>query len=164
MRRPTLGALDQARALIDLAGVLGEPVEDPLLLFSTLYGVWVTNLMAFTGEAVRKSAMDFLALAEAQRATIPLMIGHRLLGTSLLFCGEPAKARTLFDQVLAHYVLTNMATWRRGSVTMLRWLPCPIGDWACGFLATLMPRLEMQTIPQRLGACAHQLSETCLQR
>jgi class 3 adenylate cyclase/predicted ATPase len=99
----TRAALDQARALIDLAGVLGEPVEDPLLLFSTLYGVWVTNLMAFNGEAIRKSAMDFLALAEAQRATIPLMIGHRLLGTSLLFCGEPAKARTLFDQVLAHY-------------------------------------------------------------
>ena len=36
--------------LIEQAEALGEPPEDPLLLFSVLYGVWVANYVAFNGE------------------------------------------------------------------------------------------------------------------
>jgi predicted ATPase len=39
----TKTAIEQAHLLIEQAGVLGEPPEDPLLLFSTLYGLWVAN-------------------------------------------------------------------------------------------------------------------------
>ena len=39
--------------------------------------------VAFNGDAVRELAAQFLALAEKQRATVPLMIGHRLMGFSL---------------------------------------------------------------------------------
>jgi predicted ATPase len=99
----TRAALDQTRALIDLAETLGEPLEDALLLFSTLYGVWVTNLVAFKGEEICALAAHFLALADQQRARVPLMIGHRLMGNSLLYCGDAAKARTHFDQALALY-------------------------------------------------------------
>ena len=76
----TKAAAEQARLLIEQAEALGEPPEDPLLLFSVLYGFWVANLVAFNGDVIRDLAAQFLALAEKQGATVPLMIGHRLMG------------------------------------------------------------------------------------
>ena len=46
----TKTALDQARLLIEQAEALGEPPEDPMLLFSVLYGFWVASWSAFKGE------------------------------------------------------------------------------------------------------------------
>jgi hypothetical protein len=99
----TKTALDQARSLIERAEALGEPLEDPLLLLSVLYGFWVANYVAFNGDVVRELAAQFLTFAEKQRATVPLMIGHRLMGISLLFTGEFAQARMHLDQALALY-------------------------------------------------------------
>jgi hypothetical protein len=42
----TKAAAEQARMLIEQAKALGEAPEDPLLLFSVLYGFWVANLVA----------------------------------------------------------------------------------------------------------------------
>src|SRR5262245_6774104 len=39
----TKAAVERARLLIEQAEALGEPPEDPLLLFSVLYGFWVAN-------------------------------------------------------------------------------------------------------------------------
>ena len=85
MPPPKPRAVEQARLLIEQAEALGEPPEDPLLLFAVLAGVWIANFVAFNGDAVRDLAAQFLALAEKQRATVPLMDGHRLVGMSLLF-------------------------------------------------------------------------------
>ena len=41
---PEQGAVEQRTLLIEQAEALGEPPEDPLLLFSVLYGFWVANL------------------------------------------------------------------------------------------------------------------------
>ena len=84
----TKAAAERARLLIEQAEALGEPPEDPLLLFSVLYGFWVANFVAFNGDVVRELAAQFLALAEKQGATVPLMIGHRLLGTVLASYGR----------------------------------------------------------------------------
>jgi hypothetical protein len=64
-------AAERAR-LIEQAEVLGEPPEDPLLLFSALYGVWVATFQASNGDVVREFAAKFLALAEKQGGTVPL--------------------------------------------------------------------------------------------
>ena len=70
----TKAAAERARLLIEQAEALGEPPEDPLLLFSVLYGFWVANFVAFNGDVLRELAAQFLALAEKQRADIvPLM-------------------------------------------------------------------------------------------
>jgi hypothetical protein len=82
---------------------LGEPPEDPLLLFSVLYAFWVANLVAFAGDALRDFATHILALAEKQRATVPLMIGHRVMGTSLTCVGAFAESRAHYDQAIALY-------------------------------------------------------------
>ena len=63
---------------------------DPLLLFSVLYGFWIANYIAFNGEVMRELAAQFLTLAEKQRATALLMIGHRLMAVSLLCTGDMA--------------------------------------------------------------------------
>jgi predicted ATPase len=99
----TKAAAEQARLLIEQAEALGEPPEDPLLLFSVLYAFWVANLVAFNGDAVRDLAAQFQALAEKQRTTAPLMIGHRLMGLSLLFTGNIAEGRGHLDQAIALY-------------------------------------------------------------
>ena len=96
-------AMEQARLFIERAEALGEPPEDPLLLFSVLYGFWVVNYTAFDGDRVRALAAQFLALAEKQTATVPLMIGHRLMGNSLLFAGDITEARAHYDQAIAFY-------------------------------------------------------------
>jgi class 3 adenylate cyclase/predicted ATPase len=99
----TKAATEQARLLIEQAEARGETLEDPLLLFSVLYAFWAANLLAFNGDAILDLAAQFLALAEKQRATVPLMIGHRLMGVSLLSTGDIAAGRKHLDQTIALY-------------------------------------------------------------
>jgi class 3 adenylate cyclase/predicted ATPase len=99
----TKASLDRARLLIERAEAMGEPAEDSLLLFSVLYGFWGANFIAFDGAAVRELAGQFLALADKQGATVQLMIGHRLMGASLLFTGDIAQGRSHCDEAIALY-------------------------------------------------------------
>jgi predicted ATPase len=99
----TKASLDQALSLIDRGKALGEPLEDPLLLFSVLHGLWTVSLIAFNGDAARELATQFLALAEQQGDTVPLTHGHRLLGLSLLFAGDILEARAHCDRAIALY-------------------------------------------------------------
>jgi predicted ATPase len=99
----TKAAAERARLLIEQAKAMGEALEDPLLLFSTLYFLWVPNFVAFKGDVIRELAAQFLALAEKQGTTVPLMIGHRLMGSSLLLTGDIGKGRAHYDQAIALY-------------------------------------------------------------
>jgi predicted ATPase len=99
----TRASLDQARLLIEQAGAPEQPIEDTLLLLSVLNGFWLANLLAFNGDTVRDLAAQFLAIAEKQVTTGPLMIGHRLMGSSLMLTGDIAKSREHFDRSLALY-------------------------------------------------------------
>jgi predicted ATPase len=99
----TKAAVEQARLLIEQAEALGEPSKDPLLLFSVLYAFWVASYVAFNGDVICDLATQFLALAEKPRATVPLMIGHRIVGTSLVTTGDIAEGRGHLDQAIALY-------------------------------------------------------------
>jgi DNA-binding response OmpR family regulator/predicted ATPase len=99
----TKASFEQARLYIEEAEALGEPPDDPLLLFAVIYGFWVGNFVAFNGATLRRLAAQFLALAERQGATVPLMIGHRLMGTSLKCTGDVAESRAHYDRALALY-------------------------------------------------------------
>src|ERR1700733_11613220 len=79
----TKAAVEQARLLIEKAEALGEPLEDPLLLFSVLFGFWVANYLAFNGDVMRDLATQFLTLAKRQGTKIPRMMGHHVMGISL---------------------------------------------------------------------------------
>jgi tetratricopeptide (TPR) repeat protein len=96
-------AVEQARLLIEQAEALGEPPEDPLLLISVLWSFCVTNFVAFKGEVQCELGAQFLALAEKQGATAPLMVGHRIMGIILTVAGDFARAVAHYDQSLALY-------------------------------------------------------------
>jgi class 3 adenylate cyclase/predicted ATPase len=94
-------AVERARVLIEEAQALGEPPENPLVLFSVLYGFWAVNYVASNGDLIRDLSAQFLALAEKQGATVPRMIGHRLVGASLVHTGDIGHGRAHYDQALA---------------------------------------------------------------
>jgi predicted ATPase len=103
----TIAAAQKAQLLIERAEALNEPIEDPLLLLSALYGSWVATVNAFDGDALRKLATQVLALAEKQGTKVPLLVGHRLMGVSLLVTGSIAEGRTHLDQAFALYEPTQ---------------------------------------------------------
>ena len=141
----TRAAVERARLLIEQAEALGEPPEDPLLLFSVLYGFWVANLVAFNGDVMRQLAAQFLALADKQTATGALMMGHRLMGLSLLHTGDLVnggahlnRAITLYDPA-EHRPLATRFGQDIGAAT-LSWksLAC----WLLGYPQTALADAE----------------------
>jgi predicted ATPase len=99
----TKAAIEQARFLIDKAEALGEPPEDPLLLFAVLFGFGVANAGAFNGDLIRDIAAQILQLAEKQRASFPRVLGHNFVAFSLMTTGDFAAGRAHFDQAIALY-------------------------------------------------------------
>jgi class 3 adenylate cyclase/predicted ATPase len=95
-------AVERACLLIEQAETLGEPPEDPLLPFSVLFAFWAINYIAFDGTLVTKLASEFFVPAEEKGGAVHL-IGHRVLGISLLFTGDIVQSRTHFNQALALY-------------------------------------------------------------
>jgi predicted ATPase len=89
--------------LIEQSEALGEPPENPLLLYSVLYGFWVTNVVAFNGDAARVLAEQFLELAEKQGAPFPILLGHGTRAFSLLAMGDFTQSLRQSDQALALY-------------------------------------------------------------
>jgi tetratricopeptide (TPR) repeat protein len=100
-------AVERASLLIEQGKASGESPEDPLLLFTVLNGLWLSNYVAFNGDAICEIATQFLALAEREGATFPLMIGHRLMGTSLTYTGDPAGGRAHFDRAIRLWDTAN---------------------------------------------------------
>ena len=96
-------AFEQARLFMERAEALGEAPEDPLLLFSFLWGVWSGNYVKFNGEAIKSIASQFMALAEREGTTLPLTVGHRLIGMSALHTGDINGSRQHFDRAIALY-------------------------------------------------------------
>ena len=141
----TRAAAERARLLIEQAETLGEPPDDPLLLFSVLYGFWVASIVAFDGDVTRELAAEFLALAEKQGAIVPLMIGHRALATSLLCTGDITEGREHYNQALELYdpaAHRRLAT-RFGQdvgVTILSWRPLAL--WLLGYPEAALADLE----------------------
>jgi class 3 adenylate cyclase/tetratricopeptide (TPR) repeat protein len=97
----TKAAAERAHLLLREAEALGEPLEDPELLLSVLAGFAAANFLAFNGDAMRRIAEQFLRLAETQEATVPRMVGHRVMGMTELHTGNIAQGRAHYDQALS---------------------------------------------------------------
>ncbi len=126
----TKAAVQQARLLIEQAEALGEPPEDPLLLFSVLIGFWAAAYVGFNGDLLRERAAELLTLARKLGATGALQVAHRLLGVTLSFTGDIAEAREHYTQAIALY---NPAEYRRpdGRVTELSFRALTL--WLLGY-------------------------------
>ena len=91
-------ALARTRLLVEQAERLGEPAEDPLLLFSLLNGLWTANIVSFNGDAACGLATEFLKRAKSQNMAGPVADGYRLVGTSLLMTGDIEGGRARLDR------------------------------------------------------------------
>jgi class 3 adenylate cyclase/predicted ATPase len=98
-----VAAFADARAMVERARELGEYPEDPLLEFSIMYGLWVANYVAIDVDMMRHHATEILALAGRQNTSAPQLIGHRLMGTSLVMRGEFEGALAHLDRAVALY-------------------------------------------------------------
>jgi class 3 adenylate cyclase/predicted ATPase len=141
----TKASLDRARLLVERAEALGEPPEDPLLLFSVLHGFWVANHVAFNGDAVRDLAVEFMTLAERQRTTFPLVLGHRVMGTSLLYLGDIVEGRAHLDKAMslydpAEHRLLGTRFGQEGGVAILS--NRPLALWLLGYPETALKEAD----------------------
>ena len=97
----TKSTLNRARSLIERAEELGERPDDPLILFSLLFGFWIANYVQFNGIAALDLATQFVTLAEKQATPIPLMIGNRILGISMFETGLLAQGCARLDRAVS---------------------------------------------------------------
>ena len=132
----TIAAAERARLLVEQAEARGEPPDDPLILFSALYGFW--NAVPFNGDVCRGLAAQFLALAAKQQMTAPRVIGHRITGHTLFLTGEFVEAKSHFDKGLGLYNAAEhrpLATrfWADSRIVILCWRS--LAAWALGYPA-----------------------------
>jgi predicted ATPase len=132
----TKAAIEQARSFIEESKSLGEPLDDPLQLFSVLNSFWLADYVAFNGDVVCKVAAEFLALAKKQKARLPLTVGHRLMGTSLIATGDLVGGRAHYDQAMLLWDTAEQAelTTRFGQAIRVSILTDrSVGMWMLGY-------------------------------
>ena len=148
----TKAAAERALLLIDQAEALGERLDDPLTLFTVLYGILVANLAAFNGPVVRELATQFVMLAEQLKAIAPVMIGHRLMGTSLLCTGKIMEGRAHYNQALALYAPTEhrqLATRFGQDIAVATLAFRSLASWMLGYPTAALADTEQAIINAR---------------
>ena len=139
----TRASLDRARSLIEHVEALGEPLDDPLMLFSVLYGLWVASYNAFNGDAVCELAGQFLTAAEKQGASVPIMVGRRLTGISLFHIGDlRLKEERILIMRCGFTIPPSIDLWRRDLVKISVWGFYICGRCRCGCLAIQTQRSQ----------------------
>ena len=98
----TKAAVVKVRTSIEQAERLGESPDDASLLLSALFGQWIVNFISFDGDIARELAARFLALGDKD-GTVPLIVGHRTMGSTLALMGDLVQARAHYDEALALY-------------------------------------------------------------
>ncbi len=99
----TKSVQQRATVLIEEAEAVGEGPDDPLLLLSLLYSLWSASWAEFDGKALRALAARVLARADQQGTIAARMIGHRLMGVSLVCTGALEEGRAHLDRALELY-------------------------------------------------------------
>jgi predicted ATPase len=91
-------ALDRSRQLVADTAATGTPLHFPVL-----YGFWVADGVRGNLRRALEHAQQFLSLAETQPASAPRLIGHRLLGATLLVAGDFRQARPHLELAASLY-------------------------------------------------------------
>ena len=86
--------------MIERAEGLGDPSDDPLLLYRVLNGLWSASLTGFDGDAMCQQAADCLALAEKQPTVLPQIMGQRLTGVSCMWTGHAREGMAHLDRAI----------------------------------------------------------------
>ena len=147
------GGCGASTSLIERAEALGEPPEDPLLLFSVLYGFWVAN---YRGVRWRRHARPCGAVhgtrreARGDSPTDGRASSHGNFFTAVRATSRKA-GRILITR--SHFtILPSIVRLRPVLGKTSGWRSSPIGRWRCGCLAIPRPRSETQNGRSRMRA------------
>ena len=113
----TKAAAERARLLIEQAEALGEPPEDPLLLFSVLYGFWVANYRCIQRRRDARACGAVPGARGEARSDSPTHDwaspdGHVVAATR----ETSQKAGRIMIRRSRFTILPNIVRWRRGLV------------------------------------------------
>jgi class 3 adenylate cyclase/predicted ATPase len=78
-------------------------VGDAGTYLASLYGLWAHNYIRGKPTAMLEQADEFLAFADRQNEMGPIVVGHRLVGTSRLIKGHIADAGYALHQAVVRY-------------------------------------------------------------
>jgi len=85
---PEIAALlERSQQLVTETGSRGSALH-----FSVLYGIWVVAYVSGNATRLLRLAREFQSLAESQATSGPRLIGHRILGASLMVVGNYREA------------------------------------------------------------------------
>jgi len=87
-----VAALERANRLVNETASVGTPVH-----FSVLFGLWTSNHNAGAIAAALEHATNFLSTAQSQPSSGPLLVAHRTLAMSLMYCGDHRAALAHFE-------------------------------------------------------------------
>ena len=85
------------------ARALCERLDDPILVFPVLRGLWVYHLVRAQWATARDLAEQMLAMGQRENAAAYQLEGHRALGMTLLWLGELDPAREHFETASSIY-------------------------------------------------------------
>jgi hypothetical protein len=82
------------------------------------------NFAAFNGDVLRELSTQFLMLAQKHGAASMKLIGHRLMGTSLMYRGDIVESRSHFEDAIALYDPIQYKPTRFGQHPLVSTLCC----------------------------------------
>jgi predicted ATPase len=93
----------EIKAASERAIALCRQTGDTSRLFPALYAQWRYQIVRANLGRAKGLAADYLALASSQQAPLPRLVGHRMMGTSLLHGGSLTIGMDHLDQAWALY-------------------------------------------------------------
>ena len=95
------GGASEVQRAYETVRLLCEEIGDAVQLARALYGLWGFHVNRAQHLTARALAEQLLALAERTADPATLLAAHNALGTTLIFLGEPARARTHLEDSIA---------------------------------------------------------------
>ena len=101
----TVAAFERAKEMMEQADAFGEHIDEEANLqrYSMMYGIWTGQFVAGQFLSFEEKAQRFLAMAERQSLSAPLLMAHRVMGATCAIFGDLPRARLHLDKAVDLY-------------------------------------------------------------
>jgi class 3 adenylate cyclase/predicted ATPase len=148
-------AAEETREAFARARALCLDRDSPDEYFQALYGLWGHSWMSGKNDEALNMANEFLSKAQTSTDPVPVMVAHRVMGSTLLSIGQFQRSRRHFEESIAlskmeaeqslysRYMVEPQAA----SLLLLSW-----DLWALGYPAQSLSRVsEALALAQKLA-------------
>ena len=94
---------DEVERIYSRARELSQQVDETTHVFPVMYGLWVFHYIRAEFRTAHELGLDILRLAQRQDEEVPLLVAHRLVGTTLVFLGQFSEAEAHLEQAMSLY-------------------------------------------------------------